>query len=378
MLKKTTPRFSSQPSRKSTQNDSSKLGDKPDSNNALTEVLRIALQASVDTGNMEEAGALLEYWAQDPEFSPSVELYTLMFRGFRKMGDGPQAYTQFGNDSSNEQNPSPPPDVPLKNVCYAGDAGESKCFEILHKIHQMGRPFPQDLCTEILALLKDRYSARVVYEYYKAYFGVENIKNLLFDQYFSEIPEGLSRSSPPPNYVPRIYPDNVEPTAKEMEHLNTEVWTSKETKVFDTDSLNNLGDWIQFQIRAPGPMVVHKFRPLALIILYDSVLNSSQNLQHVMQLYQSFQNSDYYNDHNVYLSVIDSFVFNLCVRFGNTVAIGFAKSIVLYLLQNNESFKRFEPALKSEYTSPTHSMPHNPQDTNIFQLPLHPDIRVVA
>lgn len=317
----------------------------------MESVLLLALRVCVDLGNMEEAGKLMEFWAKDPNFVPTDKIYTLMFRGFRKMGNGSKKVVGTGPQESLEH--SDIDSLFSRNICYAGDIGEVKCFEILRQIHNKGTPLSPVICTEVLSLLKDRYSARVVYEYYKAFFGVSVLEGLGFNKYLEEFTDSPTGSYPPPNYVPSVFPPGTDIASlpqNSLSGIKTEIWTVKQTRVFDTDEITNLGDWTSFQLRAPGPVCVHKFNPLALSILYDCILFSTQQLQHVSMLYHSFRNSTYFTNPSLLLPVVDSFVRTLCVRYQNPMAIAVAKSIIWDLF-NNPVFKRYEPALKPDVDS---------------------------
>lgn len=280
-------------------------------------IIEIALHSSVEHGNLEETGIIYEYLTKQPNFEPSLSILSTIFRGFRIMNS------------------------PI---------GESKCFEILDIIHSKGWSIPLNLCTEILALLKEQYHAIIVYNYYKAYFGnSEILDDLMFGRYFDEsvVPSNIS----PPNYRPYIFPNGVSPESSNdpniiIKRISTHENTIEKSPSSSSSTISTTTE--------PAPSnnerleCYYKFSSVALIILYESILRSVQHIPHVEMLYDAFRHSKFYNRNDVYPAVIDSFVRTLCTQFGNPIALSLARSIIVDMVDHNPSYRKLERAIPPE------------------------------
>lgn len=218
----------------------------------LLKVLDTVLRRATDSGDMAEAAGIYEYMLQKDHIEPSITTYANLFRGFRRL---------------------------------APTIGDFRCFEVLNLIHLKGLAIPPFLCTEILALINDRYHGLVVFQFYKAYFGDEHLHALGIADYFESL---YVPNIEKPDYTPSIHPDT---TAIQSE--------------------------------------VHQFNSVALAILYSAALRSVSTIAQVLELYKHFREFQHFPCKAMdMLSVYDYFVSTLCTKFNTNESLVLAKSIL--------------------------------------------------
>lgn len=237
----------------------------------LYETLITALQTTAERKDIKGMDEIYDFIISQEEFKEDVNLYAILFRGFRKMAD------KLGSDK--------------------------KCFELLNYMDMRKWELPTYLCIEILTLINERYHFSVMLKYYVTYFGTDHLDELGIFKYFQEASVPQSIVEPPYDIT--------------------------------TSSIANNPNFQQ-----------HEFNPIALALLYDSMLKSVTTIQEVVQLYRTFvQSKLYHTTPKFYFPVVDSFVRCLCGRLATEASVSFAEKIVIDMVSENESFQNYKKSV---------------------------------